>query len=104
MCVCLWTWAGDGLCLEFFACVCVFFSSVNAKKGEGTKTHLKKICACARVRGEERECPRFLHGAPPLLSNPLQISAVAGAAVAAAAAVVTFGSNFEVRPQRLSRD
>lgn len=66
MCVCLWTWAGDGLCLEFFACVCVFFfSSVNAKKGEGTKTHLKKICACARVRGEERECPRFLHGAPP---------------------------------------
>lgn len=86
-------------------CVCVFSSSsVNAKKGEGTKTHLKKICACARVRGEERECPRFLHGAPPPLSNPLQISAVAGAAVAAAAAVVTFGSNFEVRPQRLSRD
>lgn len=50
----------------FCVCVCVFFfSSVNAKKGEGTKTHLKKICACARVRGEERECPRFLHGAPP---------------------------------------
>lgn len=104
MCVC-----GRGramACASSFLRVCVFFSSsVNAKKGEGTKTHLKKICACARVRGEERECPRFLHGAPPpLLSNPLQISAVAGAAVAAAAAVVTFGSNFEVRPQRLSRD
>lgn len=64
MCVC-----GRGramACASSFLRVCVFFSSsVNAKKGEGTKTHLKKICACARVRGEERECPRFLHGAPP---------------------------------------
>lgn len=50
--------------------------------------------------------PDFCTVPPPplLLSNPLQISAVAGTAVAAAAAVVTFGSNFEVRPQRLSRD
>lgn len=46
MCVC-----GRGramACASSFLCVC-FFSSVNAKKGEGKKTHLKKICACARV-------------------------------------------------------
>lgn len=56
-------------------CVCVFSSSsVNAKKGEGTKTHLKKICACARVRGEERECPRFLHGAPPSFQPSANLS------------------------------
>lgn len=69
MCVC-----GRGramACASSFLRVCVFFSSsVNAKKGEGTKTHLKKICACARVRGEERECPRFLHGGPPLSFQP----------------------------------
>lgn len=59
----------------------------------------------ARVcEGRNVSVPDFCTVAPPLLSNPLQISAVAGAAVAAAAAVVTFGSNFEVRPQRLSRD
>lgn len=69
MCVC-----GRGramACASSFLRVCVFFSSsVNAKKGEGTKTHLKKICACARVRGEERECPRFLHGGPPPSFQP----------------------------------
>lgn len=60
----------------------------------------------ARVcEGRNVSVPDFCTVPPPLLSNPLQISAVAGAAVAAAAAaVVTFGSNFEVRPQRLSRD
>lgn len=71
MCVCVCGRGRAMACASSFLRVCVFFSSsVNAKKGEGTKTHLKKICACARVRGEERECPRFLHGAPPPSFQP----------------------------------
>lgn len=88
MCLCMW--AGDGLCLEFVR-VCVFFFSVNAKKGKNTFKEYMCVCVCVCLyRGGScaSDVSPFLHGARffPCF-HPPQISAVAAAAV-------TFGSNF----------
>lgn len=76
MCVCLCVWADGGLCFEFD--FFFFFDECQIKC-------LQKVYM--------REGPRFSAAFPALLPQ-----------ISAAAAAVTFGSNFEVRPQRLSRD